>query len=131
MLGLAVIVHGVARETITLALTGRGAGAEGGPLPDGDTRLRFWLVAATDTALALVVAAALLMSWGLAWADLRGWLADAADGVRIGSFRFSITDLLFAASSSPPSSWRPDGCSASSKPGSFPRPASTPGCATR
>ena len=97
VLGLAVIVHGVARETITLALTGRGAGAEGGPLPDGDTRLRFWLVAATDTALALVVAAALLMSWGLAWADLRGWLADAADGVRIGSFRFSITDLLFAA----------------------------------
>ena len=97
VLGLAVIVHGVARETITLALTGRGAGAEGGPLPDGDTRLRFWLVAATDTALALVVVAALLMSWGLAWADLRGWLADAADGVRIGSFRFSITDLLFAA----------------------------------
>ena len=97
VLGLAVIVHGVARDTITLALTGRGAGAEGGPLPDDDTRLRFWLVAATDTALALVVAAALLMSWGLAWADLRGWLADAADGVHIGSFRFSITDLLFAA----------------------------------
>ena len=97
VLGLAVIVHGVARDTITLALAGRGAGTEGGPLPDDDTRLRFWLVAATDTALALVVAAALLMSWGLAWADLRGWIADAADGVHIGSFRFSITDLLFAA----------------------------------
>ena len=97
VLGLAVIVHGVARDTITLALAGRGAGTEGGPLPDSDTRLRFWLVAATDMALALVVAAALLMSWGLAWADLRGWLADAAEGVRIGSFRFSITDLLFAA----------------------------------
>ena len=96
VLGLAVIVHGVARDTITLALAGRGAGAGSGPLPDGDTRLRFWLVAATDTALALVVAAALLMSWGLAWADLRGWLADAAEGVRIGSFRFSVTDLLFA-----------------------------------
>ena len=97
VLGLAVIVHGVARDTITLALAGRGAGAEGGPLPDDDTRLRFWLVAATDTALALVVAAALLMSWGFAWADLRGWLADAADEIHIGSFRFSITDLLFAA----------------------------------
>ena len=96
VLGLAVIVHGVARDTITLALAGRGAGAGSGPLPDGDTRLRFWLMAATDAALALVVAAALLMSWGLAWADLRGWLADAADGVRIGSFRFSVTDLLFA-----------------------------------
>ena len=97
VLGLAVIVHGVARDTITLALAGRGAGAEGGPLRDDDTMLRFWLVAATDTALALVVAAALLMSWGLAWDDLGGWLADAADGVHIGSFRFSITDLLFAA----------------------------------
>ena len=97
VLGLAVLVHGVARDTITLALAGRGAGTEGGPLPDGDTKLRFWLVAATDTVLALVVAAALLMSWGLAWADLRGWLADAAEGVHIGSFRFSITDLLFAA----------------------------------
>ena len=97
VLGLAVIVHGVARDTITLALAGRDASTEGGPLPDSDTRLRFWLVAATDMALALVVAAALLMSWGLAWADLRGWLADAAEGVRIGSFRFSITDLLFAA----------------------------------
>ena len=96
VLGLAVIVHGVARDTITLALAGRGAGAGSGPLPDGDTRLRFWLVAATDMALALIVAAALLMSWGLAWADLRGWLADAAEGVRIGSFRFSVTDLLFA-----------------------------------
>ena len=96
VLGLAAIVHGVARDTITLALAGRGAGAGSGPLPDGDARLRFWLMAATDMALALVVAAALLMSWGLAWTDLRGWLADAADGVRIGSFRFSVTDLLFA-----------------------------------
>ena len=59
--------------------------------------LRFWLVAAADTVLALAVAVALLMSWGLAWTDLGGWLADAADGVRIGSYRFSVTDLLFAA----------------------------------
>ena len=97
VLGLAVIVHGVARDTITLALAGRGAGTEGGPLRDDDTMLRFWLTAAADTVLALAVAVALLMSWGLAWDDLGGWLADAADGVHIGSFRFSITDLLFAA----------------------------------
>ena len=111
VLGLAVIVHGVARDTITLALAGTrppagggalaGGGAEsradGGPAGDGDTMLRFWLVAAADTVLALAVAVALLMSWGLAWADLGGWLADAAEGVRIGSYRFSVTDLLFAA----------------------------------
>ena len=103
VLGLAVLVHGVARETITLALAGSSAGSgaesrtDGGPGRDGDTMLRFWLVAAANMMLALVVAAALLMSWGLAWADLRGWLADAAEGVRIGSFRFSVTDLLFAA----------------------------------
>ena len=123
VLGLAVIVHGVARDTITLALAGTlppagggalagggtlagggalaGSGAEsradGGPTGDGDTMLRFWLVAAADTVLALAVAVALLMSWGLAWADLGGWLADAAEGVRIGSYRFSVTDLLFAA----------------------------------
>ena len=109
VLGLAVIVHGVARDTITLALAGTlapaGGGAEsqaesradGGPVGDGDTMLRFWLVAAADTVLSLAVAVALLMSWGLAWADLGGWLADAAEGVRIGSYRFSVTDLLFAA----------------------------------
>ena len=111
VLGLAVIVHGVARDTIILALAGTrppagggalaGGGAEsradGGPVGDGDTMLRFWLVAAADTVLALAVAVALLMSWGLAWADLGGWLADAAEGVRIGSYRFSVTDLLFAA----------------------------------
>ena len=111
VLGLAVIVHGVARDTITLALAGTlppagggalaGSGAEsradGEPVGDGDMMLRFWLVAAADTVLALAVAVALLMSWGLAWADLGGWLADAAEGVRIGSYRFSVTDLLFAA----------------------------------
>ena len=99
VLGLAVIVHGVARDTITLALAGRGADTEAGgePVRDGDTMLRFWLTAAADTVLALAVAVALLLSWGLAWDDLGGWLADAADGVHIGSFRFSITDLLFAA----------------------------------
>ena len=99
VLGLAVIVHGVVRDTITLALAGRDADTEAGgePVRDGDTMLRFWLTAAADTVLALAVAVALLLSWGLAWDDLGGWLADAADGVHIGSFRFSITDLLFAA----------------------------------
>ena len=99
VLGLAVIVHGVVRDTITLALAGRDRDtkADGGPVGDGDTMLRFWLTAAADAVLAVVVVVALLLSWGVARDDLGGWFADAADGIQIGSFRFSITDLLFAA----------------------------------
>ena len=98
VLGLAAVVRGVARDTITLALAGGGARsrAEGGPVRDGDTMLRFWLVAAADTVLALVVAVALLMSWGLTREDLGGWLGTTAEGVRIGSFRLSLTDLFFS-----------------------------------
>ena len=103
VLGLAVIVHGVARDTITFALAGRDAErrADGGPMRDGpahdgDTMLRFWLVAAADAVLAVLATVALLMSWGLGREDLGGWLVAAAEGVRIGSFRLSITDLLFS-----------------------------------
>ena len=98
VLGFAVIVHGVSRDAITLALSGRDAepGAEGGSVQDGNAMFRFWLVAAADAVLAVVVAVALLMSWGLAREDLGEWLAAAAEGVRIGSFRLSVTDLLFS-----------------------------------
>ena len=98
-LGLAVIAHGVTRDVITLALARREAGsrADGGSVRDGDAMLRFWLVAAADAVLALAVTVALLMIWGLTWDELGSWLSAAVDGVRIGSFRFSVTDLLFAA----------------------------------
>ena len=98
VLGLAAIVHGVARDVIALALAGRDAGPaeEDGTVRDGNTMFRFWLVAAADTVLAVVVAVVLLMSWGLGREDLGGWLVAAADGVRIGSFRLSVTDLLFS-----------------------------------
>ena len=98
LLGVAVIVHGAARDTITLALAVRDAGSRAGGEPgrDGDTILGFWLGVAADALLALLVAVALLMIWGLAWGDLGGWLSIAAEGVRIGSFRLSLADLLFS-----------------------------------
>lgn len=111
-LGLVAIAHAVARDSITLALTRRDVAAEpgeararGGDPPAaageaqegaGDAMLRFWYLVAADVALALIAAVALLRGWGLAWEDIGGWLAAASDGLRIGPFRLSITDLLLA-----------------------------------
>ena len=98
VLGLAAIAHGVARDTVILALARRdaGAGASGATEREGATMLRFWLVVAIDTLIAIVAMVALLASWGFAWVDIKAGLASAVDGVRIGSFRLSITDLMFA-----------------------------------
>ena len=99
VLGLAAIAHGVARDSVILALDRRdgSAGEAGATGREGSAMLRFWLVVAIDTLIAIVVAVALLASWGLAWVDIKAGLAAAVDGFRIGSFRLSITDLLFAA----------------------------------
>lgn len=98
VLGLAAIAHGIARDTVILALTRRDAGAEasGETEREGSTMLRFWLVVAIDTLIAIVATVALLASWGFAWVDIKAGLATAVDGFRIGSFRLSITDLMFA-----------------------------------
>ena len=98
VLGLAAIAHGVARDTVILALSRRdaGAGAAGATGREGATMLRFWLVVAIDTLIAIVAVVALLASWGFAWVDIKAGLATAVDGFRIGSFRLSITDLMFA-----------------------------------
>ena len=98
VLGLAAIAHGIARDTIILALARRdaGTGAAGETEREGSTMLRFWLVVAIDTLIAIVAMVALLASWGLAWVDIKAGLATAVDGFRIGSFRLSITDLMFA-----------------------------------
>ena len=98
ILGLAAIAHGVARDTVVLALARRdaGAGAPGDTEREGVTMLRFWLVVAIDSLIAIVAMVALLASWGFAWVDIKAGLATAVDGFRIGSFRVSITDLLFA-----------------------------------
>ena len=98
VLGLAAIAHGIARDTIILALARRdaGTGAAGETEREGSTMLRFWLVVAIDTLIALVAMVALLASWGLAWVDIKAGLATAVEGFRIGSFRLSITDLMFA-----------------------------------
>ena len=98
VLGLAAIAHGVARDTVILALARRGAGAEaaGATEREGATMLRFWLVVAIDTLIAIVAMVTLLASWGFAWVDIKAGLATAVDGFRIGSFRLSITDLMFA-----------------------------------
>ena len=98
ILGLAVIAHGVARDTVTLALTKRdgSAGPAVAARREDSAMLRFWLVVAIDTLIAGVVAVALLASWGFAWVDIKAGLAAAVDGFRIGSFHLSITDLTFA-----------------------------------
>ena len=113
ILALAAIAHGVARESITLALAGREASAAGASPPRGgadppvapsppgqagssEAMLRFWYVAAADLVIAVAAAVALLRSWGLAWRDIGGWLAIASDGFSIGSFRLSLTALLLA-----------------------------------
>ena len=98
VLGLAAIAHGIARDTVILALARRdaGAGAGGETEREGSTMLRFWLVVAIDTLIAIAAMVALLASWGFAWVDIKAGLATAVDGFRIGSFRLSITDLMFA-----------------------------------
>ena len=98
VLGLAAIAHGVTRDTVILALARRdaGTGAAGETEREGGTMLRFWLVVAIDTLIAIVAMVALLASWGFAWVDIKAGLATAVDGFRIGSFRLSITDLMFA-----------------------------------
>ena len=96
--GLAIIVHGLARDTVTIALARRDGTMETSDPPerDGSAMLRFWVVIAIDTLIVLVAAVALLASWGLAWIDIEEWLGAASDGFRIGSFHLSITDLVFA-----------------------------------
>ena len=98
ILGLAVIVHGIARDTVTLGLARRdgSTGATGAAGHEGSAMLRFWLVVAVDTLIVFVVAVALLASWGFAWVDIKAGLATAVDGFRIGSFHLSIIDLMFA-----------------------------------
>ena len=98
VLGLAMIVHGVTRDVVTLVLAGRDAdpAGEDGPARDGNAMFRFWLVAAADAVLVVAVAVALLLSWGFAREDLGGWLVAAAEGISIGSFRLSVTDLIFS-----------------------------------
>ena len=98
ILGLAVIAHGIARDTLTLALTRRdaSAGPAGAAEHERSAMLRFWLVVAIDTLIAIVVAVTLLASWGFAWADIKAGLATAVGGFRIGSFHLSITNLVFA-----------------------------------
>ena len=112
VLGLVVIAHGVARDSIILALARREPTAETGGLRThgddagtdasdhragaDDAMLRFWYVVAADVMLAIVAAVVLLRSWGLAWDDIGGWLVAASDGLPVGSFRLSITALLLA-----------------------------------
>ena len=98
ILGLAVIAHGIARDTVTLALARRdgSTGAAGAAGHEGSAMLRFWLVVAVDTLIVFFVAVALLASWGFAWVDIKAGLATAVDGFRIGSFHLSIADLIFA-----------------------------------
>ena len=105
VLGLAVVAHGIARDTVTLALARRdGSTGEAGAAEhagsaarhEGSAMLSFWIVAAVDTLIVFFVAVALLASWGFAWADIKSGLATAVDGFRIGSFHLSITDLIFA-----------------------------------
>ncbi len=99
--GVSLIMHGLARDITTLVLSRRTGHA---PVLEGDqsqtepeTRiLHFWLVASVDLALFIGAGLILLTAWGVAWKDLKNWLLALLNGIQIGNFTFSITDLASA-----------------------------------
>ena len=101
VLGMVVVLHGVARDVITLVLekgtAGKpsGAGALGAEDRGGQI-LQFWLVAAIDLGLLVAGVVLLLPVWGVDLSEVKEWMLQAVDGIRIGSFTLLITDLLIA-----------------------------------
>jgi small-conductance mechanosensitive channel len=102
LLGLLVVLHGLARDLTSLVLRRIASGEEQAPAAtssgdDGGTAmLHFWLVAAVDLTLASGGILALLTVWGVGWLDLRELIRALVGGVSIGSFTLSLTDLLAA-----------------------------------
>ena len=101
LLGVLVIAHGLARDVVALLLVedSGGTGAFRQTLGVGDSAIRvlhFWIVAAVNLALAVTGIMLALTIWGVGWAELREWIWSAIQGIRIGSFTLSITDLLAA-----------------------------------
>ncbi len=99
--GLWVVLHGLVRDVTTVILeriAGNSATAEStSEAGDSDQGvLHFWLTLALDMVLALSASLVLITIWGLAWKDLKSWLITVANGIQIGSYTFSITDLLAA-----------------------------------
>ncbi len=102
VLGLTIILHGLARD-VTRVILERGS-LSSSPAPGSDQAdndagsgiLHFWLVVAFDLLLVTGLAVILLTIWGVAWKDMTGWFVTLANGIKIGSFTFSFTDLLAA-----------------------------------
>ena len=99
--GVGALLHGLARDLTALVLRRDGEAAvalrESLGFDDRAGRLtHFWLVAAVDLALFIVIGAVVLNSWGVSWVELTNWLRVAIEGIRIGSFTFAITDLVLA-----------------------------------
>ncbi len=107
--GIAVIVYGLVREAVTVALIARhlpdpGLQAKGGRsvspaslLDDTDTRLRFWLMVAAKFLLLTALAIVLLLQWGVSRGDLKEWIQIASSGFEFGSLRLSVLDLSVGA----------------------------------
>ena len=101
VLGMVVVLHGVARDVTTLFLEQ----GEADKQPDADASgakdrggqiLHFWLIAAIDLGLLVAGVVLLLPVWGVDLSEVREWMLQAVDGIRIGGFTLSITDLLIA-----------------------------------
>jgi len=95
VIGLSLILHGLARDLTTLILERRLGSDQADDDPSSGI-FHFWLVAAFDLVLALIAGLVLLTAWGVAWKDLKIWLLSLSEGIKIGSFTFSFTDLLSA-----------------------------------
>ena len=65
---------------------------------EASLRLRFWLYFAFDLILTLTVVSALLPFWGFGAEETMAWITRLFRGIQIGSYTFSLLDLLLAIS---------------------------------
>jgi small-conductance mechanosensitive channel len=98
--GTFAVLHGLVKDAVALAL-GRGktaatAFAETQTTDQSARMLSFWVVAVVDLLLALAAGVALLLAWGLQWAELKDWSREAFSGITVGTITLSFGSIFSA-----------------------------------
>jgi small-conductance mechanosensitive channel len=101
LLGFAWLIHGLVAAGTKLATSE--ANAVGawvrqrlGLGDAGGARLVFWMVLLADVLLFLAVCMMTLLIWGMPWTEVKPIFTNLADGIEIGDFVFSISNVAIA-----------------------------------
>jgi potassium-dependent mechanosensitive channel len=95
-IGALVLIRGLCRELVGMALRSRALRVGLGIPHRGRNRTKFWLRALLDLTIYAAGLLLALVIWGVPLSDVWGWTSKALSGFTVGNVTISITDIVIA-----------------------------------